>query len=238
MLPENGLPACKKFASVLRHPLEKPLSDQAKTLKQLIKNVQEELVDLQAFDPRDFIEHTCVQLEHEVSQAAESAVEHIRQIETDLQNRITAHRQRCLDQLKETSLESSTQPTTRKMATNDTIVIAQEISEFTAKWSEYFNRLNSLASDNQVEAAIQQTKIFQVRMKRLDQEMRNRALGDKLIQFNPSDSFCAIRSHLGELVELSTKFDERQKKGKIIIGRKLTIDDRVFSDSVKTLFKK
>ena len=219
VLPENGLPACKQIAGFLCQPLEKPLSNSAKKLKQLIENVQEELANLQTFDPRDYVEHTCVQLEHEVSQAAESAVKHIRQIETNLQDRIRAYRQRSLNGLETASLEASIQPSTSTMATNDTVAIAQEIGEFSAKWSDYFKNLNSLASDNQVEAAIQQTKIFQLRMKRLCQGMKIRAMGKTLIQFKPCDSFCSVQSHLGELVDLSNKFHDSKNKGEIIFKR-------------------
>ena len=102
------------------------------------------------------------------------------------------------------------------MATDETNAIAQEISKFRAKWSDYFKSLNSLASDNQLEAAIQQSKIFQLRMKKIDQELKSRALCDTIIQFNPSDTFNSVQSHLGELAELSTKFTESQTKGKII----------------------
>ena len=77
MLPGNGFPVCKQLVGLLRHSAEKPLSEQAKKLKLLIENVQEDLARLEAFDPKDHIEHHCLQLEHEVSQTAASAVKHI-----------------------------------------------------------------------------------------------------------------------------------------------------------------
>ena len=141
------------------------------------------------------------------------------QIETELQNRIKAALlgNSCLDR----SLESSTQPSTSQMASNGTDDIAQGIGEFSAKWDNYFKRLNSLASESQIEAAIQQTANFQLRMKKLRQETRNRSLCATIMQFNPSNTFGFVQSHLGELVELSNNFDDSQKKRKNILNFKI-----------------
>ena len=60
VLPEDGMLVCTILANLLRHPIEKPLSEQAKKLKQLLEIVQEELANLQAFDSRDFNRaHVC-----------------------------------------------------------------------------------------------------------------------------------------------------------------------------------
>ena len=57
-------------------------------------------------------------------------------------------------------------------------------------------------------------------MKKLDQEMRSRALGDTIMQFNPSDTFSCVQSPIGELVELLTKNNYCQNKGEIIFSQK------------------
>ena len=145
ILPENRLPACKKLANFLRHPIEKPLSDQAKKLKPLIEDIQKELANLQTFNPRDYIEKTRVELENDVSQAAESLVKHIRQIEANLHIQIRAYCQGRLDKISN-----------NQIAIYQLDASTQTFTEFCAKWNDYFKRLNSFASEDQIKDAIDQ----------------------------------------------------------------------------------
>ena len=73
-------------------------------------------------------------------------------------------------------------------------------------------------------------------MEKLDQETRSPALCNTIIQFKPCDSFCSNRSHLGELDELSTKFNGNQKRGKITFIWIFTIDDWILKYSIIHLF--
>ena len=201
LLPENGLPDCKRFVDLLRHPVEKPLSEQAKKLKNLIGDVQEEIAKLEAFDPRDHIEQHCVQLELEVSQAAESAVKHIHEIEKDLLEQIRVYRQQCLDALPTRTLpEPFINLTNRSLRT-----LKRQAQYFSTKWNGYFKRLNVLASDNEIEAAIRQTNEFQTRIRTLEQETRNSALRESTMLFTSGTVFHSSRGHLGELVRISTQ---------------------------------
>ena len=210
VLPENGLPDCKRFADLLRHPVQKPLSKQAKKLKNLIEDVQEEMANLEAFDPKDHIEDHCVQLELEVSQAAESAVERIHKIEQDLLNQIRAYRQQCLNGLAaqqppEASSEKVPEGPFIQRTNMNLSALKSQILHFSARWNDYFNKLNSFRSDNNLESAIRQIGLFQDRMRILEQEMKNRALGESLLQFNPNTSFQYDQDNFGQLEEISTQ---------------------------------
>ena len=218
VLPENGLADFKRFADLLRHPIEKPLSDQAKKLKNLIEHVQDEMVKLEAFDPRDHIEQHCVQLELEVSQAAESAVKHIHEIEKDLLGQIRVYRQQCLD-----ALSTQASPETLALVFPEGSFIKptkvnisglrNQVHYFSNQWEDYFKRLNSLASEKKLDGAIKQAEFFRAQMRKFEQQMRNRALRESAMQFNPRSSFHAVKDHLGELVEISTvaKLKEKSK---------------------------
>ena len=205
ILPERELPSCTLLVDTLRHPVEKPLSEQSKKLKHLVEIVQEELAKLRSFDPRDHIEQQCVQLELEVSQASISAVNRIKEIEADLHKQIQADRQRCLDGLQARTSKSTTEI--------ELEVLHKEINEFSVKWNDYFKRLNSLASERELEAAIYQTNLYQGRMRKLDQETKNLALNESLMKFNPRTSFQSASDHLGELVETAAHVGERKSKG-------------------------
>ena len=203
VLPENGMANCKQLVGLLRNPVEKPLSEQARKLKLLVKNIEEELASLNVFDPRDYIEQHCAQLRESVSQAAESAIKHIHELESDLFNQIEAYRQRRLDSLTTQSSKSGQLQVSFNKTRMKCEVFTKEISKFIATWNDYFKRLNASASDNEVEAAINQTGIFQARIRTLDEETKNSALNDSLLHFNPEKSLYSSRDHLGELVEIS-----------------------------------
>ena len=221
VLPENGLPDCKQLVSLLLHPIEKPLSEQAKRLELLVESVRDELVKLRAFEPRDHVEQHCVQLEHEVSHAADSAVKHIKEIEADLHKQIQAYRQRCLAALEAPLPNMNPQADEQQAAFTNSIgveldTLTQEISDFSTKWTDYFKQLNVLASDSELEAATSQVDVFQTRMRALDKDMKNRALCEKVLQFNPKTSFHSQRDHMGELVEIPTQVDHKAYMGEVL----------------------
>ena len=168
------------------------------------------------FDQAGGVEDHCVQLEHDVHQAAESAVKHIHEIEKDLLKQIQDYRQGCLDALTAQSSESSSkddQSASQNSQSGDSLTeepevdlktLTKEIEEFSTKWNEYFKRLNSLASDSEIEAAIPQTDELKARIKTLEQETRNNALLESTVLFTSGTVFHSSRDHLGELVRIST----------------------------------
>ena len=222
VLPENDLCNCTQLVGLLQHPIENPLSEQAKKLKLLQQNVQEELARLEGFDPMDCIEQHCLQLELEVRQAAESAIKHINKTETDLLTRIQVFQQRCVDALTTQSKKSSAKlEELGSMATEppeDLVGLSSEIGNFSSKWSGYFKRLNALASESEVEPAIKQTGVFRSHMRMLEQRIRSQALCGSMMQFNPNASFYLSRDHVGELFEISMKTNERIDKSELISG--------------------
>ena len=221
VLPEIDLWNCTQLVALLRHPIEKPLSEQARKLKLLMESVQEELAVLKGFDPRDHIEQHCLQLELEIRQAAESAIKHIKETEAELIKRAQISRQRCVDALTNQPDESSAKlDELVSMATEqpqkDLVELSTEIDEFSSKWSDYFKRFNALASESEIEAAIDQTGVFQSHMTTLDQRIRNQALCESMMQFSPNATFYSSKDHLGELLEMSTKGSRKKDKSELI----------------------
>ena len=227
VLPENGLWNCKMLLNLVRHPIEKPLNEQAKKLRLRIENVQEELSKLDSFDPRELLEHRCVQLEHEISLAAESAVKHIHEIEAGLLKQIKEYHQRCLDSFATQTSQSPTGQLRVPLSNEaklDLDSLTKEIRDFNSKWNDYFKRLNALASDSELEAAISQTDTFRARIRTLDQEITDQALSGKFLQLNLKASFCAARDHLGGLVETSTvKVNQKTSRGESFSAREIIL---------------
>ena len=83
-----------------KEPIERPLSEQAKKLRELVGRVDEEIKRLDAFDPELYIREQFGQLEDEEAFAAEAAVNHINTIESDLHSQINGLRQEFLVSLK------------------------------------------------------------------------------------------------------------------------------------------
>ena len=199
VLPENELPNCALVLDLLRQPIEKPLSQQARKLKRLVENLEDEMAL-----------SSC--------RAAESAVKHINKIEADLRKQIQMYRLQCLNTIAAESPKycfqiDQNRASSMNRAASDQRALAKDVRDFSAKWNDYFKRLNSSASESELEAAVSQTDFYRARIRTLDQEMRNGALGNMIMQFNPKASFHSARDHLGRLVEVTTKNYQKKTKG-------------------------
>ena len=226
ILPTAGLADCTQLVYLLRHPIEKPLSKLGKKLKRMVESVQEEMAKLNSFDAKDFIEHQAIQLELEIRQTAESAVKHIHQIEDDLLKQVQTNRQRCLDALNDQVSDKPKTSKDQKPATSSTTndedigtrqkALTKEIKEFSSKWDDYFKRLNSLASDKELQAAVRQESDFQDRIRRLEKEMQIRASNGALMYFRVKESFFSARDHLGKL---SNQVIPKKNSGRLLSSR-------------------
>ena len=135
-MPNKGLPDNMALLRILNEKnFEKPLSDQAKSLKAQVELIQSRLQDLNTFDGIEYINNNCSSLELEITVAAESARKHIDKMEESLLKKINDYRQECLDSLPNESSNQSLK------------ALTSETDAFIHKWTSLFTRLDVLASD-------------------------------------------------------------------------------------------
>ena len=203
VLPANGYANCNQLLGLARSmPEERPMSIQAKSLRNLVKAVEKELETLEAFDPREYIERECERLELEIGEAAEYATRHIDKIEKELFGQIKEYRQRCLD-------SCSTEKKFRSSAVmKEFSELSMEIRDFNEKWNQFFSRINSYASDKEIDQAAEEGEGYIDQLKLLETEIKAYALNGVTLKHNRNSTFFEDRDQLGKLVEIAIKIDK------------------------------
>ena len=219
-LLEKGFADCTQLLDLLRHPIEKPLSPQAEKLKHLIETVQEEIGRANALDSKQYVDEHCERLELEVCKAAQSAVKHIQELERGLLKQIEEYRRRSLDGEVSFKNDQSKALVNNAPQMLNLEALSKEINQFATKWTEYFQQINSYATDKEIEVALGQGELFQSRIEYIEQEMRNSALENiSRLQFNAKAAFLSQSDHLGELVEISIQGNGVTSKGELSFNR-------------------
>ena len=214
-LPQNGLADCKQLLDLLRQSIKKPVPPQANELRTLIGNIQEQLIRIKAFDSKEHIEQHCQGLEIKISDAAESAIQHIHEIETELLTQANQYRQRCLDALETRSPNGQLDASANELKIRlDSL--SKEIGQFNEKWIEYFRQLDSYAMESEIEAALSKGDRFQARIDQLEQELKSSAFREPMMQLTENESFISRKDHLGELVKVSPDACLKAIKGKLV----------------------
>ena len=195
-LPSIGLPDNKPFLALLSKmkPPEKPLHPNAKRLRELVREIEEKMRELQSFDRKQVIEIECQQLEQKLKDAVESARDHLKEIETKMMKQISEYRERCLanHQFKQTSEpENST-----KCELN---ALMKEVGEFNAKWNDYFGRIEVYATENEIEDALLQTALYVSMMESMKARIRKEALNWEKMLFHVNSQFLQEWNHVGEI---------------------------------------
>ena len=188
-LPESGLPDCKALLRILRQKnLEKPLSDQANSLKDKVDVIQNRLQDLKSFDSLDYINLQCDSLELEVREAANSAYQHISEIEEHLLKEINDYRQECLNSLHSYSSKQSLG------------VLSSEADAFIQRWTDYFSRLDVLASEREIGLAFSQANSLNTKIQSMEEKLRAETLQYKSLRFKLNESFFQEKTCIGQIV--------------------------------------
>ena len=223
LLAAKGLPNSKSLMELVRTaPSERPLSDHAKKLRELVERVDQEMKRLGSFNPEHVIREHFEQLEGQVNAAVDAAVKHIKEIRSDLLGQIKEHHQECLDSMRTKSLvkqEDTEEPPAKKIARLSTqlhatadppIKLPQEIaqlskktSEFVIKWRSYFQRAGSYASDQEIGTAFDQAQAFLVKIEKFEEASNLEATNGKTIKFEANNLFLQTRDLLGKLTLFS-----------------------------------
>ena len=197
LMPENGLPDNKGLLGILNEKnFEKPLSDQAKSLKAQVELIQSRLQDLNTFDGIEYINNNCSSLELEITVAAESARKHIDKMEESLLKKINDYCQECLDSLHNESSNQSLE------------ALTSETDTFIHKWTSSFTRLDVLASEKEIDEAMSEANTLDSRIQSLETELRTSALQYKNKEVKINKAFFEDNDCLGGILSTSTKPDK------------------------------
>ena len=195
-LPPNGLRDNKALMIAVKKmkPPEKALHPNAIKLRDLVKQVQDQMEKLQTFDGKQFIELECGRLEQELSDAIESAVDHLKEIETKMMKQISEYRERCIANLSKKSSEP--EDTTEQQELK---AVTKEVSEFNTRWNDYFKQIEVYESESDIEAALAQTGEFMLKMESMEERMRKEALNWEKMVFHVNSQFMKEWKHVGEM---------------------------------------
>ena len=134
--------------------------------------------------------------------AAESAVEHINKIRSDLLGQIKERRQECLDSLKtrlSAQLQTSEQEASKLQ--QEIAKVSRETTQFVLKWKDFFRRADSLASEQEMATALGKVQSVLQEIQKCEEESRQEAINKRLVQFEANNLFFETRDHLGKLTE-------------------------------------
>ena len=195
-LPSIGLPDNKPFLALLSKmkPPEKPLHPNAKRLRELVREIEEKIRELQSFDGKQVIEIECQQLEQKLKDAVDSARDHLKEIETKMMKQISEYRERCLENHQFKQISEPKDAT--KCELNS---LMKEVGEFNAKWRNYFGRIEVYATENEIEDALLQTALHVSMMESMEARMRKESLNRDKMVFHVNSQFLQEWNHVGEI---------------------------------------
>ena len=193
--PRTDCQNASRLAGLLPHPIEKPLSEQAKKLQaSSSRTVQEQMANLQAFDPRDFMSSTLVSSWNRRSATLLRA----RSSTSDRSRHICRIGSECTVNAVWINLRHhQSQPSTSQMATNGHWCHSSGDQRVQRQVERLFQESQLFGQWQSSRSCHSTNKDLQIRMKRVDQDLKSRALCDTVIQFKPCDSFCSIRKPPG-----------------------------------------
>ena len=234
-MPANGLPNIKNLMGLAKTaPSERPLSEEAKKLRELVGRMDVEVQKLKSFNPEQSIRENFEKLENEVNESADADVKHINEIRSDLLSQINQHRQECLNSLLERSsikVEDTEEPPAKKIARLSTQLhatadpssqlqqefeqLSREMSDFVLKWKDYFQKADSYASDKEIAAALCQVQAGLKEIEKHGEASKLEATNGRTIQFQANNLFLQTRDHLGKLsaVPIEQINDREPSKG-------------------------
>ena len=176
--PQTGLRDNKLLMALLKEMkvLRKPLSESAKTLRELIRDLEDQIKKLHSFVERQVIKLHWGQLEQEVTEAVESGIDHLKVIETTMIKQIGEYRERCFENLQADNNMKQ-----------ELTALSSEVSEFIARWNGYFSRIEAYERDSAIEA--DKTAGYLTVMQSTEEKMRKKVLNRETMVFNVNSQF-------------------------------------------------
>ena len=207
VMPKSGFTDNRGLLKLLKKKMvEKPLSEPGKLLKSQLTVVKETLNAVKCFDGPEQVNLHCDQLESDVLVACESAINYFTTIQKELMKEIGEYRKKCLDSFELAEFQhlsvsaASKQPESIKQKMD---ALTKEIDAFAAKWDEYFNSVNALASESEINLALAQADMFGKRLQSLSVAAKSQAFGGKQMEFKPRlDIFDDIKHPLKQTCNL------------------------------------
>ena len=202
-MPKKGLPEIKSLKRMIkRRRLEKSLSDEAKMLKSIIASFPDQIQAVKDFDERELINHHCDQLEIQVSEEIDSVMRRLNELKESALERIDEYRSVCLSSWATRSGDAS-----MTRAKEELDALAKSLAEFSCRWTDYFNRIDALASDKEVTNAIGVARCFERKIRSFMKRQRSGALNGKTMLFKADESVFSDQSPLERIISLPIQDD-------------------------------
>ena len=203
-MPHEGFMDNRSLRRILkRNKIEKPLIEEAKTLKRLVESLPGQLSDLESFDDRDYIHEYCDQLEVEIIEEIDSLVKLLNDIQKDLLEQAREYRKQCLD-----SLSTRTSAQVENQTNGELEALSKEISKFNYNWKTFFNQAEANSSHKEIEAALCLAKEYEERISAFNRKLKRTALNGRVMEFKASHSFHGDPSSLRKHFCLSIRDDQ------------------------------
>ena len=157
-------------------PVEKIISDEAKTLRQSLKEAADKIDEIKTFDTKSAINNYCDQLQSQVMDMVDSAVKYINIQGGLLIKEINDYRQDLL--LNSESLDTSDLSNVDKPESSETRSLFRKLSEISNEvdlinnsWSKYFNQMDVLAKDVDVQSTQRRVNEVKEKLAELREDM-------------------------------------------------------------------
>ena len=219
--PAKGLPSIKNMMDLAKTaPSQRPLSEQAKKLRELVRRMTEEIRKLKSFNPEKIINEHFKKLDQQVNEAAESEIKHINQIRSDLLGKTKEHRQECLQSLLKRSSSIKQEETDGPPAEKIVRLISQlhateeppskfqqeignlstQASAFIRKWNGYFQTVDSYASDCEIATALSQVQAARDTIQKFEEVTKLEETRMIKIKFEDNNLFVQKRYNIGKVL--------------------------------------
>ena len=202
-MPSCGLTDVKSIMKALQlKPEEKGLTKQEAKLRTSIQEVHEKLSRLKQFDQKDAINTYCDELQLEVMETVESVVKQADQNGKELIKTINEYRQ---DLLKAFNIHERVENEASSGISNESSLDQLEeafvqINALKEKWDRHFNQIKKLATEAEVNKALEEVQEHEVNLNRLDQTLFRSMFKSRILKFKSNTAFLSSKKFLGELV--------------------------------------
>ena len=207
LMPEDGLPENRSLSRLIkRRKIENPSSDHvALTLGRQLAALRDQADSLKSFNKIDYINRYCNEAENMVKEACEAVVKRFDQIQHDHLVEINEYRSKRLESVASTSQQPD--------AYNDRMdTLNQQMDTLNAKWRDRINRVEVLASVDEISEAAYQAKAVQAKMIELEAELKDDALAGQIISFRPRKSIFQLKDGWIRSFDLSLDFILKKRK--------------------------
>ena len=166
-----------------------------------LKELRNHVTQIETLDTRERINSHFDQLELDICEAVQSAIEHIERIEKDLLKQMRDHRDELLsEKAAEAEGPLAAKKSRIKQLQSKQNEMLQELSAFLSEWDDDFDQASTVKTDDEVKAAQAKAQDYVNNIIELQNKMGIEFSKDNMMQYKTNELFLSDRGHLGELL--------------------------------------